>query len=317
VQSLLRRVREAVLAPRMLPALLGLLPSAIGCAGAMLVEIDAAGRPTLPQMPGLPVSRLGLDGLGPLRAGQPAFFVGAAREPVALVPQGALAVPGTALAGVRPQALLIWREPGDRPFDADERHLLQGLSDVLGVVLGNQHLLSEMERQARTDGMTGLLNRSAFLAELHRRLERQRRAGVGGVLIFLDVDNLKPVNDRLGHEAGDALLRAVAELLRQATRPSDLAARLGGDEFALWLDGVAAEAVARERAEALCASAAAIDLRAPRCGTPIAVTISIGIALATQAMPGETAEALLARADAALYTAKRGGRNAWSMAPGT
>ena len=320
VQALVRRVREAVLAPRMLPALLDLLPAAVGCAGAALVNLGPDGWP-LP----CPEAEASSGQRPPLlaettataaRRSQPAFARGVGGEPVALVPQPDRA--GLAAAGDAPgpcQALLVWRTAGARPFDADERHLLEALSDLLGVVLGNQRLLNEMERQARTEGLTGLLNRRAFLDELRRRLGRLRHEGRGGALLFLDVDNLKPVNDRFGHETGDALLIAVGGLLRRATRATDLAARLGGDEFALWLDGVATEDVARARAQALCSGATAIGLTAPGSADRVPVSVSVGLAIATPHAKPETAEAVLARADAALYAAKRAGRNAWRLAP--
>ncbi len=341
VQAMVRRVREAVLAPRMLPALLDLLPAAVGCAGAALVELGSDGRlvpgsglagagtggrppPVLGEMPPLPHGRPDPSaGPGlPLRGGQAVFTRGAGGEPVALVLQLGFATPALAmpagfslpeLGSHARQALLVWRDAGARPFDDDERHQLEALSDLLGVVLGNQRLLAELERQARTEVLTGLLNRRAFLDEMRRRMERLRREGKGGVLLFLDVDNLKPVNDRLGHEAGDALLMAVAGLLRRVARPTDLAARLGGDEFALWLDGVAEESIAARRAEALCAGAAAILLTAPGGTERVPVSVSIGVAVTIAG--AETPEAVLARADAALYAAKRAGRDAWRLAP--
>jgi diguanylate cyclase (GGDEF)-like protein len=142
------------------------------------------------------------------------------------------------------------------------------------------------------------------------------RAARGGALLFLDVDNLKPVNDQLGHEAGDALLIAVANLLRRVARPTDLMARIGGDEFALWLDGVTEEAVAASRAEALCAGATGILLAAPSGTTRVPVSVSIGAALSGAGPQREMPEVLLARADAALYAAKREGRSTWRMADG-
>jgi diguanylate cyclase (GGDEF)-like protein len=335
LQGLVRHVREAVLAPRMLPALLALLPTAIGCAGAMLVELGAEGEPSLrhaavpdqtgarpPPLlaePGI-ASGLGAD---PTRSCQPIFTRGMSGEPVAIVPQPVI-VPFAALHAAstssgatgrsRPQrqGLLVWREAGARPFDEDERHLLEALSDLLGVVLGNQRLLTELERQARTEEMTGLMNRRAFLEELRRRMDRLSREGRGGSLLFIDVDNLKPVNDRLGHEAGDALLVAVAELIRAIARPTDLAARLGGDEFALWLDGVLEEPVAAARACALCAGARGIVVA----GDPdrqLPVTLSVGVAL-SRGEDGAAAPAVLARADGALYAAKRAGRDTWRLA---
>ena len=126
-----------------------------------------------------------------------------------------------------------------------------------------------------------------------------------GALVFLDLDNLKPLNDRHGHEAGDAALRATARLLRATAAPGDIAARFGGDEFILWIDGAdAAAAIARARA--LLDGAALHDNdRAPR--------FSLGLA-AWDPASGEGVDRLLARADAALYEAKRHGRGGWRLA---
>jgi diguanylate cyclase (GGDEF)-like protein len=126
-----------------------------------------------------------------------------------------------------------------------------------------------------------------------------------GALVFLDLDNLKPLNDRHGHEAGDAALRATARLLRATAAPGDIAARFGGDEFILWIDGAdAAAAIARART--LLDGAALHDNdRAPR--------FSLGLA-AWDPASGEGVDRLLARADAALYEAKRHGRGGWRLA---
>jgi diguanylate cyclase (GGDEF)-like protein len=126
-----------------------------------------------------------------------------------------------------------------------------------------------------------------------------------GALVFLDLDNLKPLNDRHGHEAGDAALRATARLLRATAAPGDIAARFGGDEFILWINGADA-ATAISRARALLDGTALHDNdRAPR--------FSLGLA-AWDPASGEGVDRLLARADAALYEAKRHGRGGWRLA---
>ncbi|MFC7475985.1 diguanylate cyclase domain-containing protein [Dankookia sp. GCM10030260] len=307
LQGLVSRVRREVLAPRMLTATLEALQSALGCGGAAVLEWPEGGVPEVTHRRGADPAAL-LAGLAPhLGSRGPAFLDGPGGEALALVTQAA--------PGGPQQALLAWREAGQRAFDADDRHMLVALSDLLFVVLGNQALQHRLERQARTDALTGLLNRRAFLEDLARRLRRQAmdpaRAGLAeGALVFLDLDNLKPINDRLGHEAGDAALIAVAQLLRDSVRPTDMAARLGGDEFALWLEAADAEAAA-VRATALCAGAARID-GGLRDGTP-PITFSMGCAI-RQPSPAESPEALLARADAAMYEAKRGGRNRWILA---
>jgi diguanylate cyclase (GGDEF)-like protein len=132
--------------------------------------------------------------------------------------------------------------------------------------------------------------------------------GDAGALAFLDLDNLKPLNDQHGHGAGDAALRATARLLRDAAAPGDIAARFGGDEFILWIAG-ADEAAAVARAQALLAAAAAL----PGDGAP---RFSLGLA-AWRPTSGEGLARLLARADAALYQAKREARGGWRLAGAT
>jgi diguanylate cyclase (GGDEF)-like protein len=211
------------------------------------------------------------------------------------------------------QALLAWRAADGRPFDADDRHLLASAADLLFVALGNQALQRELEMQARTDGLTGLLNRRAFLDDLHRRLDRQSMEPPcsAGAVLFIDLDNFKPLNDRMGHEAGDAALMAVAGLLRDMVRPTDLVARFGGDEFAVWLQDADAEAAAM-RAAAICRTGVVmLPALLPGCTLPL--TFSIGGAVR---LPdgSDTPASLLARADGAMYEAKRAGRNGWRLA---
>src|SRR5260370_3541630 len=107
-----------------------------------------------------------------------------------------------------------------------------------------------MPRQARTPPLPGLLTGRAFLEKIKGPPPRQNRDNQPSTLMFADLDHFKPVNDRLGHEAGDEVLRRTAALLRKTFRPTDLIARLGGDEFAIWLSG-ADHMTAAERAEDL------------------------------------------------------------------
>ncbi len=309
LEALVHRVRKEVLAPRMLAAALEALPATLGCAGAVVLQYA-------PGMPPQPVHRFGADP-GVLlaflsRAGAtPAYGRGPAGEPFVLLPPPQHSQPR--------HALLAWRAAGAREFDADDRHLLLSLADLVFVALGNQTLQQELEQQARTEALTGLLNRRAFLADLRRRLERldtdsaAGRPSEGGALLFLDLDNFKPVNDLLGHEAGDAALVAVGNLLRDSVRPTDLVARIGGDEFALWLDGVN-EATAAARAQAILAATATLPalLRT----APTALGFSIGCALYRPG-GGDRPETLLARADATMYAAKRAGRGCWRVAEAT
>ena len=163
--------------------------------------------------------------------------------------------------------------------------------------------LSSLAVASRRDGLTGLPNRRAFDEELAREVPRATRAGAPLAVVVLDVDRFKAVNDLHGHAAGDAVLREVAARARAGVRAGDLAARIGGEEFALLLPG-ADLAGAHELAERLRAAIATAPFEAE--GKTLEVTASLGCAALAA---GEPPEALLARADARLYEAKRTGRN--------
>jgi diguanylate cyclase (GGDEF)-like protein len=126
--------------------------------------------------------------------------------------------------------------------------------------------------------------------------------------LYADLDNFKPVNDRLGHEMGDEVLVRAAQVLRSAVRPSDLVARQGGDEFALWMDG-ADHMTAAERADALCV-AMPEALREIVGGDP--PTVSIGI-VTREAGSDEPLDELLRRADQAMYLVKHSGGGHWRV----
>ena len=167
----------------------------------------------------------------------------------------------------------------------------------------------ELERMSRTDPLTGLANRRQLEERLAQALARLGRGGPPVALLYLDVDHFKQVNDSLGHAAGDALLREFARRLRESVRVTDLVARPGGDEFVMLLEDpgpAGAETVARKVLEA---TQAPIEAE----GTALVVGTSIGIACARR--PVESAS-LMARADAALYVAKRAGRNRYHVDAG-
>ena len=160
-----------------------------------------------------------------------------------------------------------------------------------------------LARQASTDALTGLPNRR----ETFRQLE-QRTGSCGAdlpplALAFCDLDWFKRVNDNHGHSAGDALLVAVAERLQAVLQPDDLVGRIGGDELLVVLMGVTDLGEALERSEAL---RAAVRQPLPLATTSLDVTASIGVTLF---QPGESVDALVARADAAMYQAKQAGRD--------
>jgi diguanylate cyclase (GGDEF)-like protein len=163
----------------------------------------------------------------------------------------------------------------------------------------------ELRRQAATDPLTGLLNRTAFSDRLTAATLDIDPAAPPAVL-FVDVDDFKSVNDTLGHAVGDDLLTTVAARLSADVRGDDVVARLGGDEFAVLLTDADAARL-RDVADRLLAS-----LRGPMTlsGSAVTITASIGGALGA---PGDTAERLLHSADTAMYAAKRSGKNSWSL----
>ncbi|MDP3419031.1 diguanylate cyclase [Falsiroseomonas sp.] len=188
--------------------------------------------------------------------------------------------------------LLAWRDPQEPPLDSDDRELLAALALPMAALKGEVLRQKALTAAADGDPLTGLLNRRGFTAAL------ERQVAAGGALVFLDLDGLKPLNDRLGHEAGDAALRAMGARLRAAAAREDLAARLGGDEFCLWLHG-ASQLEAECRIGTLGAPGPLPEW--PEAG-PAALRASLGVAMARS---GEPVAELLARADAAMYAAKR------------
>jgi len=158
-----------------------------------------------------------------------------------------------------------------------------------------------IERLARTDALTGLANRRMLHEAVLREIARAERLGDRLSVIMADLDEFKSINDRYGHMTGDRFLVRAARVFESQMRKYDLAARFGGEEFVLLLPASSTdEAVAA--AERVRAAVAEIEL--PEC--PMRITVSLGVA---SRVTGESAEELIARADAALYQAKRAGRN--------
>jgi two-component system cell cycle response regulator len=165
-------------------------------------------------------------------------------------------------------------------------------------------LYEQAERLATTDGLTGVLNRRTFNAELHGRLREAQRYNRPLSLLLLDVDHFKKVNDTYGHPAGDVVLRGIAALAQKQARETDVVARYGGEEMAVILPETDAQG-AHTIAERIRKAAAAASHATEQGG--VQVTLSIG--LATWPGPGDSAEELVEAADKALYRAKQGGRN--------
>lgn len=162
------------------------------------------------------------------------------------------------------------------------------------------HAFSRIKTTAQTDELTSLYNRRAFMDQLEKQLQQARRSGDTFSLLVGDCDNLKIVNDKYGHEAGNLLLQSIANNFRNCLRGCDSAARYGGDEFTVLLPNTSLEAgepVVKRIKETLAANS--FNYR----GSVIVPNISIGIA--TYPQHGDTAEALLRHADEAMYANKR------------
>ena len=181
------------------------------------------------------------------------------------------------------------------------RLLTQTNVRLMELVLQREQEVAKVRHFAYHDELTGLPNRTLLLDRLNQALVRAKRQHKELALLLLDLDEFKEINDRLGHVAGDKLLRQVAERLSSCIRGSDTACRYGGDEFVLMLPEVDGERRALEVAEKI-----RVRLARPYVvdGHSILVTASIGVAL--YPVDGMTQDALIKYADAAMYLAKAG-----------
>jgi diguanylate cyclase (GGDEF)-like protein len=196
--------------------------------------------------------------------------------------------------------IVSWLAGGHRRTDGRLRERNEELERRVA-----QHKMLEerLEHKASHDDLTDLCTRAAFYEHLSRALSRARRGGSIVALLFIDLDDFKLINDSLGHQRGDRVLREVARRLKGCLRDSEMAARIGGDEFAVVLEDIADAATAARVAERLQERLRApfrIDGRHRMCTT----SASIGIALGAQERPQE----LVRAADLAAYEAKRGGK---------
>ncbi|NCC21561.1 MAG: GGDEF domain-containing protein [Alphaproteobacteria bacterium] len=182
---------------------------------------------------------------------------------------------------------------------------LRQISDLLAlaaVTIENQkERIRELEKLATTDELTGLVNRRGFYDVFIRELDKANRYPFhGGLLVMIDIDNFKGINDRYGHSAGDAALQAMARSLRSKIRVMDVAARLGGDEFVLLLSG-ADRIETAHRAQILAWQLS--QLKFDWHGDPVHVRASLGL---KSYGPGDRADDIFDQADSAMYAAKAG-----------
>jgi diguanylate cyclase (GGDEF)-like protein len=184
---------------------------------------------------------------------------------------------------------------GTESPDADAFAEIERLREKIAQLEERVRLLDELAHQ---DVLVAVPNRRGFMRELEGLIARASRYGEGAAMLFVDIDGLKRINDSFGHKAGDEALVAVANTLTNAVRKSDCVARLGGDEFGVLL-AHATEASARETASRLTAAIGACDVRWEGGALPLSVAIG-----ATLIGPADTADAVIVRADRAMYVEK-------------
>ncbi|KQO56239.1 diguanylate cyclase [Methylobacterium sp. Leaf87] len=193
---------------------------------------------------------------------------------------------------------------------AEQRRDLQALNEALSREIEHRSRLeAELRRLADTDDLTGALARRRFMEMSVRAWQRHATDGTPITVMMLDLDRFKLVNDSFGHAAGDAALVACVAACLANLRPHDIIGRTGGEEFAVLLPNTALDA-ALAIAERLRVAVASAAIETP--GGTVILSVSIGVA---EARPGESLEAAMQRADAALYTAKDSGRDRVRSAP--
>lgn len=211
-------------------------------------------------------------------------------------------------SGNVPASVLVRDLTSDLPEDlAEARNYRRLLEDALSMAMearaelaDAQRRVAVLEHQARTDEVTGLLNRRGFEVAMESALARTRRFGEKGVLVVVDLDGFKAINDTHGHAAGDLVLSAVGSILSRHVRDTDSVARIGGDEFAIILTEATVEG-ARKRVRSL--DRLLNYATVPWHGVTIPIHASFGTA---PYGPQDQADALFERADAAMYARKRG-----------
>jgi diguanylate cyclase (GGDEF)-like protein len=217
-----------------------------------------------------------------------------------LEPQASVLVPLRFMGAVI--GLLAVDRLAGRTFEQREMENVQLFANLAAIAIRNARSYKEMEVQASTDGLTGLYNHRRFQEALGLEVARAERYGAEFCLLMMDLDRFKAVNDSVGHQRGDEVLRDVAEVLRSCSRESDFAARYGGEEFAMILPHADVDE-ARRVAERIRAQVADLSVIEPG----LSVTVSVGIA----SFPRHAADTdgILGAADAALLCAKARGRN--------
>lgn len=311
-----RMVRDEVEPDAMLTAAASAVARALGAVGCRIWTCDDDSTLTLAAQFGA-AAPAGLDVEVPMSAHMRRLQLGADAPRPDRDDQLALTVPAGKFLGAVTRfrqkvngAIGLWRWP-DAPDWSDSDHaVVSKIADQIGIAQEQIASQAALARQARTDALTGLLNRRGFAERLDARVAECARSGRTSSLVYVDLDNFKAVNDRLGHAAGDAVLKGLADALRHVVRSDDLVARLGGDEFAVWLEG-ADRKTAVERAQEILALKE--DIAPYSAGPDKPLGLSVGVAVHVPA-EGESTSELLSRADDAMYVVKRSGKGSYTVA---
>ncbi len=313
LDHILWRVGQEVMAQRMMEAALESLVNALGAEGVAVLRLT----PAIPPLDAIEPRLVHAAGTGAEMiaeiARRQAWFAESNSPPPRTADGRPVLFAACQTKSGENAALIAWRAASTtspRAWDREDSLLIGSAANVIRMVLEHEAIQREMTQQARTDPLTGLMNRRAFLEEIERHASRLDREKQPGTLLFADLDHFKPVNDQLGHETGDQVLRRTAALLRKTFRPTDLVARLSGDEFAVWLNG-ADHMTAAERAEHL-RDVAPRELAEVTGPDGPRLSMSIGIAT-REPDDHEPVDSVMRRADMAMYEVKRGGRGHWRV----
>lgn len=221
-------------------------------------------------------------------------------------PVHSLIVTPIRIAGKPIGCVEVLNKAGEQSFDDDDRRVLEAFSIHAALAIENAGQYETTKTEALTDPLTGLCNRRELELRMDAELNHARRYGGPASVVMMDLDHFKRINDTYGHQAGDKMLREVAELLRRLSRSSDVVARYGGEEFVMILPHTDKEQ-AVEAAQRLRQAVENLRVRWAGASEPLTITISCGVA---SLRPGEdSAASVLGRADRRLYQAKAQGRN--------
>lgn len=192
---------------------------------------------------------------------------------------------------------------GSATFNCEDIALVELFGQLIGASIGNIKLFEKMQRQATTDGLTGLVNHKNFYEILEKEMSRSRRYGGKISLIMVDIDNLKKTNDAHGHRAGDKVIIEISRRIKQCIRQIDIAARYGGDEFAVILPNTSLK-------DAIVVSQRMVDAvaRHPVAWQKVHIPLSISVGVG-QYDADTNPEDVTGRSDQALYHAKQAGKN--------